>query len=367
MTQSSDYQYSNDYQYGNKTIYSIKSEAARYTWAGYLLLVLISSLVGDTTILITSIKYRAFKLHKAIAVIIQHIAFCDLMVTVWSVLPHFISISRNEWAFGNFLCHQSPYTRYFFNLTSVVLISNMTTCKVLLLKYPLRFETVSVKNVHMLCAACWAAVLIVPITLFLVVASGGQDISDFSYLSYMCVYHYKSGIWHWLKPTLAVLYILIPNCAVVATTIYLLTIAKQVARRGRESLKWQGIMTTVSIATVYCISSLPTLIFQVGEFIVKVDDHSSSFFHATFARIAVSLLYLNTISNFYIYSLSLHSFRDFIRSRIQQAKRIFFNSRSSASHGKATVKFLYIFSDDHFFNPTIRFYVHFMHNDVSVK
>ena len=121
--------------------------------------------------------------------------------------------------------------------------------------------------------------------------------------------------------TVSVLFI--PSCLVVVTTIYLLILARQVARRGRESLRRRGIMTTVLTAAVYCVSILPYVVYIVGKSIVTADDHSSSFFHTSYHRIAYSFLYLNTISNFYIYSLSVPSFRDFIRSRIQQTYRIF--------------------------------------------
>ena len=126
---------------------------------------------------------------------------------------------------------------------------------------------------------------------------------------------------------------LIPNCIVVATTVNLLIIAKQVAHRGRKSLKWQGIVTTVLTATVYCISVLPMVVFFVGEAVLTVDDLSSSFFHTSFYRIANSFLYLNTVSNFYIYCLSVHSFRDFICSRMRLAYQMF-TSIGTASHGK---------------------------------
>ena len=91
---------SQDHQHSNRTIYGIKNDTARYTWAGYFLFVLASSMIGDTIILITSIKYRVFKLHKMIVTIIKHIAICDLLVTVTSQFPTFVSLVRNEWVFG---------------------------------------------------------------------------------------------------------------------------------------------------------------------------------------------------------------------------------------------------------------------------
>ena len=325
---------SRDYPYSNKTIYGIKSDAARYTWAGYYLFILISSLVGDTIILIASLKYRAFNLHKVIIVIIQHIALCDLMVTIMAVVPTIVFLISNEWMFGDFLCYLSTYTRYYCYLTSILLICNMTTSKLLLLKYPFRCETISVTKAHTSGGACWLAALILPATTLIVTGLDGHWDIYFSYGNYICEYGFMSETWGWLRPLLTVLVIFTPNCLVVATTVYLLVIAKHVARRGRESLKWQGIMTTVLTATVYCISVLPFAVYNFAESIVTVDDESTSFFHTSFYRIAVSFPYLNTISNFYIYSLSVHSFRDFLWSRIQQTYRIFNSIATLPSNGE---------------------------------
>ena len=328
---------SHDYQYSNRSIYGIKSDAVRYTWAGYLLFVLASSLIGDTIILIASIKCMAFKLHKVIVTIIQHIAFCDLMVTITGPVPNFVSLICNEWVFGNFLCHLRHYTGYYFNMASILLICAMTTSKLLLLKYPLRFKAISAKKPHMVCGVCWLAATIMPVVFLLVAVFVGESIFHFSYISYTCEDGFTLDIWYWLKPLLTVLVVFIPNCLVVVTTIYLLVIAKEVARRGRESLKWQGIMTTVLTAVVYCISGLPYAVYNVGESIVSVDDESTSFFHVSYFRIAYSFLFLNTISNFYIYSLSVNSFRDFIWSRMQQIWRMFTKTGTSDSQGKGKV------------------------------
>ena len=324
----------NDYLYSNKTVFGIKSDSSRYAWASYYLLILISSLVGDTIILIASWKYRAFRLHKIVVVTIQHIAFCDLMVTVSNVVSNVVTIIRNEWVLGDFLCYLRPYTGYYLPVVSVLLICNMTTSKLILLKYPLRSETITVKKAHLFCGASWLAALILPVTALFVNVLDGNDIY-FSYKTYYCDLGFTANIWDWLKPLLAVIVLFTPNCLVVFTTIYLLIIAKQVARGGQTSLKWQGIITTVLTASTYCISILPTVVFNVGEAVFTVDDPSKSFFHTSYFRIADSILYLNTISNFYIYSLSIPSFREFIKSSIHQSYRMFSLTTTSTSenHG----------------------------------
>ena len=294
-------------EYSNKTAYGITSDAVRYTWAGYYLFVIASSFVGDTTILIASIKYRAFKLHRVIIVIIQHIAFCDLIVSATDILPRMVSVISDKWVLGNF-CYLLSYAQFYSNLTSVFLICAMTTSKLLLLKYPLQFGTTSLKKAHLICVTCWLAAFILPVTSYLL----DKDDVSFSFRGYICVYGFSSEIWHYLTPFVAVLFVFIPTCLVVLTTVCLLIEARKVVSRRKESLKWQGIVTTVLTATVYCLSLLPWIAYRVGEYIVSVDDKSKSSFYTTFYRVAISLLSLNTISNFYIYCLTMYSFRAFM-------------------------------------------------------
>ena len=300
-----------EYEYNNKTVYGIKSNTVRYTWVGYHLFVIISSLAGDTTILIACIKHKAFKLHRVITVVIQHMAICDLMVCVTDIFPRLVSITADDWVFGQFLCNCSTLMGYYFNQTNILLISVMTTNKLLLLRYPLRFGTTTLKKANLICLTCWLAALSFPVTGFLV---DWQNIS-FSYLVYHCDYVYSADIWYWLRPLFSIL-LFISTCQVVGSTISLLIKAKQCAKRGHDTLKWQGIMTTVLTASVFCISVLPYTVYAVTRSILNVEDKSQSFF-TSFTRIAISCLALNTISNFYIYSLTVLSFREFVRSRIE--------------------------------------------------
>ena len=155
--------------------YKFESDASRYAWAWYRLFVAVSSLIGDTTILIASIKYRAFKLHKLNIVPIQQIAFCDLMVSLSNVLPNFVSVACNEWVLGNFLCGLTSYANYYFYVTGTLLICNMTSSKVLLMKYPLQVGTISEKKAHILCIVCWIVAMTIPVVFLLVDGLDGKE------------------------------------------------------------------------------------------------------------------------------------------------------------------------------------------------
>ena len=321
-----------DYNYDNRTLYGIKSDVVRYVWSGYFLLVFISSIVGDTFILIASIKYRAIRLHKVLIAIIRHIAVCDLMISVIVLLPRSISLVADKWVFGSFLCALSHRARYYLTVTSMLLICAMTSTKLLLLKYPLRSATVTLRAAHLVYGACWFVPLTIPVMILL--EDSVFEGVYFSYRGYTCDYDFSLKIWRWLGPLTTVTFAFIPNCLVVITGIYLLIMAKGIARLGRENLKWQGIMATVLTAIIYCISVMPFTVYNIiAESKGTAHDNGGMFFHHHVYRLAVSFLYLNTMSNFYIYTLTLTSFRDFIRARMQPF--FFTDTRTSTNIGKA--------------------------------
>ena len=45
--------------------------------------VALSSLIGDTAIIIGVIKYHVIKLHKAMLAVMIHLAVCDLLLTIF--------------------------------------------------------------------------------------------------------------------------------------------------------------------------------------------------------------------------------------------------------------------------------------------
>ena len=75
------------YNYSNFTQFGIKNNVERYAYAGWQIFVVICSLLGDTTILVASIKYKAFRLNKIVVVLIEHVVASDLVQAVANLLP----------------------------------------------------------------------------------------------------------------------------------------------------------------------------------------------------------------------------------------------------------------------------------------
>ena len=166
--------------------FGLHNNAERYTWAGYQLFVLLSSLIGDTLILAASFNKDAFKINKLIVIVIQHIAVSDLINSISYALPISISLLANSWILGETMCKIQMYLTYFVNPVSMFLVAMLTTCKLLILRYPLRAASWSKNRAHKVCGCIWAASFISPI---LMLAADDSDV-NFDYRIYYCAYSF---------------------------------------------------------------------------------------------------------------------------------------------------------------------------------
>ena len=302
------------HEYSNKSEFAIRSNAERYAWIVFHLFVLLSSLIGDSLILIASIKYRAFKINKLILVTIKHIAVSDLCVTLFIILPRTAALISNGPIYGTVLCKSFPLYSYYFGTVGVFQMCAMTTCKVATLQYPLRTNSLSSRDAQKGCLAIWLSVVSLPaISLF-------DREAVFDYRVYLCENTFKTEIWTWLKPLLTIIYTIIPNVLVTASTIRLLIMAKQAAARRNRHVNLQGVIAIILVAVFYHVSLLPFAVYNIAE--SRVAD-KTSFFHKEFFRMSISFLSLNIISNFYIYSFTIESFRQFLCRLMKRKSRTF--------------------------------------------
>ena len=299
MTTSSNY---SDIKFG------MHNNAERYFWASYLLFGVLSSLIGDTLILIATIQKDAFKINKILVTVIQHIAVSDLTYTISGLVTATISLLANSWVLGKALCYVKVYVSYIAFVAGESLIAMLTTSKFLILKNPLRALSWSTKRAHQVCGFIWAFALIFPILFFVV----DKDDVHFDYRSYNCDYGYHSDAWQKLIPIIGFIFTIVPNTIIVATTFPILAVARKSARQVGGSVPWQGNLTVALTAVVYCISTLPYAVNQIAISCMK-DPPELFFVH--FHKVSCFLLMINVVANFYIYVLTIRSFRRFLFSK----------------------------------------------------
>ena len=77
--------------------FRITDEGERYLLVTYLIMVLLSSLIGDSLIILASVRYNAIKLNKFIIAVMQHMAVGDLLRSTTCILPVIVSLIADEW------------------------------------------------------------------------------------------------------------------------------------------------------------------------------------------------------------------------------------------------------------------------------
>ena len=309
----------------------IENTAARYAWASYYVFIFISSILGDTTVLIGSLKkYRALRLPKTVVIIIQHIAVCDLLTSLFIILPTTASLIANDWVLGNWLCISQPYIRRHFNGVNSWLICSMIMTKLLVFLYPFRAQSLKSKHIHIGCAFIWSSVAIVPMLQVFEDKRSKMEIF-FSHRYHDCNYKELFASMNKFNRLLYLIFLIVFYVLVIAATAYLIVKAHQIAKKGRMSLRWQGLTTTILTATIYCISGLPFVIY----FIVGRSNPNIAH-HVGFRKLVVASFAVNTISNFYIYCLTVESFRSFVWYVIQYGciKCGLLSHAGTALHGK---------------------------------
>ena len=297
----------------NQTIFGMQNKAERYSWAAYHIFVLLSSLIGDTLILYASFQERVFRLNKFIVIVIQYIAVADLAYAIFSVFPGAVSLIADSWVLGDVMCYFRVYSGFFIYPGGMSLIAVMTVSKFLLLKYPVRCSRLTKRMAHQICWLVFIPPLAFPI-LFLVV---DKDDVRFDYIPYTCTYGFRANVWKEIEPIISFITLFLPIIAIIASTIptlkYLVD-ARKCARRAQGNVPWQGALTVAVTAFVFCISTLPNFVLKISRHFVKDDPTGLFQFH--FPRINEYMLMINIMSNFYIYTLTVRSFRRFLMSKI---------------------------------------------------
>lgn len=113
-----------------------------------------------------------------------------------------------------------------------------------------------------------------------------------------------------LTNILPVVLVIVSTCGTLAYLVRARTVS---ACSGRGP-RWQGMVTVVITSTVFCVSIIPDTV----SFVVVTCMRISSDEFKGVLRVSEFLTALNVMANFYIYSLTIPSFRKFVKTGISR-------------------------------------------------
>jgi hypothetical protein len=230
-----------------------------------------------------------------------------------------------HWALGDALCYAKVYVQYTVYPTNALFVAVLTLGKYVILKHPLRASACTKKRTHKLCNSIWVSCVAVPVSFMAL----GKDDVLFDYRVYACDYGFSAEAWKLMIPLFSISFQLAPILIIIGVTIptlkYLIDAGKSSKRFRVNSVNGapstQGTLTVGLTAIVFCVSNSPLLIYFLGKNFIA--ENPSNAFHVQFCRVAIFTAFLNIVSNFYIYTLAIRSFREYVLSLILSVSEIF--------------------------------------------
>ena len=296
----------------NMTLADLPGEEEKVLWTVFHVLIALLSLSGDSIILVGTSRYKAIKLHRVLIVVIQHLAVSDLLQTVFRVLPIIVSLIGQGWVMGTFLCRVNMTSLYINAPATAMLTAVLSTCKLLIVKNPLKMDTWSRKKAHTICAFFWLFSVLMPTQVMNMFFTTTGSLY-FDYIHYCCYsnpFLTSAPIWFiWFQFIFVLIAFLVTVLILISTSVLLLYTAQQAAARRAGTVRWQGILTVTLTTAVFLVSYLPDVIVTTVDILTSVHPSSpvkrtTSFFEN-----------INIVANFFVFSLTVRSFREFLSAR----------------------------------------------------
>ena len=286
-------------------LYSIDEKAEKYAWITYYVVVLLSSLIGDSIILAASISPNGIRLNRFIVTVMQHIAVSDLISCFSFVLPKIASFISDEWVAVGIMGDVVYYLDSVILITNTALIALMSTSKFLLLKHPMKVGGWTIRRAHITSAIVWIYAIG-----FAAMYQVVEDKKIFYVPEKKQISDYKDEIFWTITNVIT---LIIPLIVMIISTILILghlNKARRISRRSRAKTRVRGVATVVITASVYCVSILPF----TCNFIYRLYEDPGSL--GWLKRVVSGLTGLNIMSNIYVYYFTIPSFKKFVLERV---------------------------------------------------
>ena len=279
---------------------------ARSLFSTFFLLGTLIGLIGSTVILI-AIKQKAIRVGKITTALIQHVAVLDLLATLVIIFPTCLAAITDRWWLGKNFCDLQAYSRWFLFSCTVLLTAAMNCSKLVSMLFPFRGARWTIRQGHILASCMWVASLALVLMFFL-----QKDQITVRYHNEQLSCNLIISPQLFIKSAVVIFSeVLLCTVTVVICGIWLIVIAVRMSHRQGRSANLQGILTVILIAVMYCISMLP----QFGYYVIKAISGGNHISIKT-EMFCECIPYLNNIANVFIYTVSITSFRNFIKTKL---------------------------------------------------
>ena len=283
----------------------------------YKILLSVSALIGDTMILIGSIKYDAIKLHKILVIFIQQIAVADILLILFSVLPGTVALAADGWILGQPLCVISYTINAVTETVICYLVAAIAFSKVLIIKYPLEALSFSnIQAVYLAVMGVWVLSFTFPVVM---ITKNGVQFDD---VVHNCIGMFSSrwkSIEEILFDTGVGISVFVGTVVTLVSSLVLIILARswRTLQQNRNSLQWRGILPVLLTAGCHLLFSLPLNAYfiacSVYDSDISAHPDAEYILNNILFKYAWNIALLSATINFYVTGLTVSSFRTFLK------------------------------------------------------
>ena len=109
----------------------------------FTFLMTLFGIVGNTTVLYSSIRYNAIKVDKVSLVFIQQLAAADILYTIIAIFPCLVTYSAGKWILGRIWCFITAQISFIPGLANIMLVLAITLHRLMLVTSPFRNTSIT--------------------------------------------------------------------------------------------------------------------------------------------------------------------------------------------------------------------------------
>ena len=219
------------------------------------------SLLGNLTLLLSSLVDNALKLDRVSVILIQNLAATGVGYTLLIILPTAGSALAQRWVYGGGLCVVTTYVLYVLGFMNTYLIGCLNLSKLTVMLFPLRARLRSRKLGYIIAATLW----VITTALFLVRIIWFKRDVIFSPLVFACTFDYRRQPPGVFETVTFYLNVVTPFVVILVTAGWLMVLIRRV-----RTLTRQGVIALMAVSIAYILSYVPFLSFSVVRFVISM-------------------------------------------------------------------------------------------------
>ena len=275
--------------------------------AVWLLLVISLAFMGNTFVLVSSLRSKSIKLDRISVTIIQNIAITDICFSAHMGVS-LVSVFADSWPFGELICMISNYWSIYFGIMELTLICALNISKLTILISPLQARCRRKSTAVLICGAIW----VIPLANILPSIALGRLV-EFRRSFFRCEGYFTGRFYKLLPMVNMLVFMVFPMLIVAVGMGVLIYIVRRI-----EGIRRQGMVTLISISACYFLSFLPFGLYYVLRGPLGFSDNY--FVGVYYYRVALFCTNCSFAANPIIYFLSLRSFRDYTVNQIAEVR-----------------------------------------------